>query len=70
MDSKNSKFKRLAELRANRALKDIRLIGNLSNKNYYAYNIEDVELIFSALRKEMKIAENRFKGSEKGRIKL
>ena len=58
--NKRERFKRLAELRANRVLKDIHLIGNLSNKNNYLYDDEEVDLIFSAIKKELRKAENKF----------
>jgi len=38
MKGKRENFVRLAEGRVNRALKDIRLIGNLSNRSAYSYS--------------------------------
>ena len=43
MKGKRENFVRLAEGRVNRALKDIRLIGNLSNRSAYSYSDEDVK---------------------------
>ena len=54
------KFKRLAEQRVNRAIKTVRLIGNLSNKSNYDYTDEDVERIFSALNAEIRACRARF----------
>jgi hypothetical protein len=59
---KRKKFVELAEARMNRALKDIRLIGNLSNRSAYSYEDEDVRRIFRALQKEMDVAKARFGG--------
>jgi transcriptional antiterminator len=60
MGVKREKFLQLAENRVNKAIKQIRLIGNLSNKNVYEYNDVEVKKIFKALKDEMKIAESRF----------
>lgn len=60
MSSKSEKFISLAEARVNRAIKDIRLIGNLSNKNAYAFTDEQVRTVFKALQKELDTAKGRF----------
>ena len=44
------KFKHLAEQRVTKALKQIKLIGNLSNRSNYAYDDADVRKIYKALR--------------------
>ncbi|HEY8435448.1 MAG TPA: hypothetical protein VIK63_00115 [Haloplasmataceae bacterium] len=59
-ETKREKFKRLAELRTNNAIKQIQLIGNLSNKNNYDYTEEDVKKIFKALKEEIDLAEKKF----------
>lgn len=63
MDDRREKFVRLAEQRVNRALREIRLIGNLSNRSAYSSTDEDVKKIFRALQKELDTARARF---EKG----
>lgn len=65
MNLKRNKFKELAEKRVNNALKNIQLIGNLSNTNNYDYNEEDVSKIFKTLKEELQTAEARFKISHK-----
>lgn len=62
--NKRLKFEELAEKRVNRAINDIRLIGNLSNKNNYEFEKNDISKIFSALEKELKIARARFVQAE------
>lgn len=57
------KFIELAEKRVNRAIKDIRLVGNLSNKSNYKYSDEDVRTIFAAIEKELKQARERFQAN-------
>ena len=65
MNSKKEKFKELAEKRVNNAIKNIQLIGNLSNTNNYDYNEEEVTKIFKSLKEELQLAETRFKISNK-----
>lgn len=60
MKNKRESFVRLAEARVNRALKDIRLIGNLSNKSAYSYTEEDVKKVFRALQREIEFARSKF----------
>ena len=64
MEEKRGKFVRLAEQRVNRALNDIRLIGNLSNRSAYSFTDNDVKTIFRALQKELDQAKSRFSDAE------
>ncbi len=57
---KRDKFKRLAEKRVNRAIRDLRLIGNLANRNTYEYTEEDVRKIVGALQRELSALRARF----------
>lgn len=59
---KRKKFIELAEARVTRALHDIRLIGNLSNRSAYEFGDEDVRKIFRALQKELDAARSKFGG--------
>lgn len=59
-ESGRERFVRLANARVNRALKDIQLIGNLSNRSNYQYNDHDVDLIFRALNDELKSCRTKF----------
>ena len=71
MSWKKEKFKELAEKRVNNAMKNIQLIGNLSNTRAYEYNDEDVKKIFKTLREEISIAESKFKSKDsRGNFKL
>ena len=60
MRDKQSKFVEIAEKRVTRLLKDIRLIGNLSNRGNYSYDPEDVAKIFAAIEMELKTSRKRF----------
>ena len=66
MRDKRKKFIELAEARVNRAIKDMKLIGNLSNKNSYEYEEADIRQIFRALQKELDTAKSRFAEGGKG----
>lgn len=54
------KFVDLAEKRVTRAIKDIRLIGNLSNRSNYSYTDEDVKKIHRTLKTELDALKTRF----------
>lgn len=70
MIDKELRFKRLAELRGNRIINDLRLLKNLSNKSNYSYTDNEVKLIFDAIDDELKIAKQSFKKDKKRRITL
>lgn len=54
------KFVELAEKRVSNALKNIKLIGNLSNKSNYRYDQSDVRKITAALKKAIVDMNARF----------
>ena len=58
MENKRDKFIRLAEARTNKILNMIQLLGNCSNTQAYEYTSDDVDAIFSAIEKELKITRN------------
>ena len=60
MRNKRQKFVDLAEARVNKALKDIQLIGNLSNRSAYEFEDADVRKIFGALQSGLNTAKARF----------
>jgi hypothetical protein len=60
--NKRGKFVELADKRVNRAIKDLRLIGNLSNRAAYEYSDKDVKAIIRALQKEVDTIRARFGG--------
>ena len=59
-ETKAERFKRLAESRVNRALKEIQLIGNLANKNNYEFTSEQASKIVAALSAEVRAVKQRF----------
>lgn len=58
--AKRQKFVELAEARVNKTLKDLQLIGNLSNRSAYDFEDADVRKIFGALQKALDTAKGRF----------
>jgi hypothetical protein len=57
------KFVALAERRVSNALKDIKLIGNLSNKSNYKYDDRDVKKITSTLTKALSDMKAKFESN-------
>ena len=47
---------RVCEQHKNKAIKEIQLIGNLSNRTYYEYSNADIEKIFGELREQLRIS--------------
>ena len=62
---KRAKFVELAEKRVNRAIKDLRLIGNLSNRSAYDFSEEDIRKIFRVLQKELDTSKGQFSRGDK-----
>jgi hypothetical protein len=58
---KRKKFIELANARVNRALKEMQLLGNLSNKRSYNYTEKDTKQILRALEGELDKLRERFK---------
>lgn len=61
---KRAKFVELGTNRVNRAIKDLRLIGNLSNRSSYEYTDEDAKKILRALQREIDDLKLRFRGED------
>lgn len=59
-EADRKKFVELAEKRVRRAIKDIKLIGNLSNRSNYKYTDEDAKKIHKALMAAISETKARF----------
>ena len=57
MNKKEEKFVELAEIRVNRALHDLKLIGNLGNKSRYTSTTQQRNKIIKSLRSALKETE-------------
>ena len=64
---KENKFKVLAKSRTNKALKSIRLIGNLANKSHYSYSAGEADQVLGALERELRVVKQKFRNSKSGR---
>ena len=63
MGDSRDRFVSLAEARTMKAIRMIRLVGNLSNRSNYTYSESDVAKIFSRLERELKTARQKFTDS-------
>lgn len=60
MRDKRSKFVQLANQRVTKALDQIRLVGNLSNRAAYDFGEEDTKKIVKALQRAVDATKARF----------
>ena len=72
MNNKEKKFKELAEIRVNRALNDLKLIGNLGNKFRYTSTPDQRKKIINSIKAAVKDMENNLtnQAEEKTKWKL
>lgn len=52
-ETRHERYRRLAANRQTRLLKEIQILGNLSNRKNYAYTAQDVADLFTPLREEL-----------------
>lgn len=64
MVTKRERFEKVAVARVNKIIKDLRLLGNCSNKNNYEYSEKDVKKIFSAIDLEVKKMKAKYLGKD------
>jgi hypothetical protein len=62
---RRAKFVRLAESRTKKALKAIRVIGNLANRSQYEYSDADTRKIIAALTSEVEALRNRLSDADR-----
>jgi hypothetical protein len=60
MESRKQRFNRIASKRTNDIIDKIRILGNCSNRSTYDYSEEEVNKIFLAINKELRISKDRF----------
>ena len=70
MESKREKFIKLTELRVNRIMEDLRLLGNCANAYMYEYTDEDIDKIFNAIEEEISTCKKKFSGIKIQKFKL
>lgn len=59
-ESKNERFRRLAESRGNRLIKEIQILGNLANRKNYDYSAEEVELLLGPVENALDQVRKKF----------
>ena len=62
-ETKYEKFKRLAEKRVNNIINDMRILGNLANKNNYNYKKSDINKIFKTIDDGVKKLKYKFQST-------
>jgi len=70
METKNERFRRIAEKRTNEIIEKIRILGNCSNKSTYQYSNEEVNKIFSTLEFELKQTKTKFTFKDRKKFNL
>ena len=60
MRDKRAKFVELANKRVTKCIRDLKLIGNLSNRSAYEFTDEDAKKIVKALQREVDSVRARF----------
>ena len=66
-EKKKQDFERLAEKRMGTLIKDLELLGNLSDTSNYKYDQEQVSEMFTALQNAVEESKKRFAPKKKGR---
>ena len=64
MTDGHKKFVKLAQNRTRKAIKDIRLVGNLSDRAAYDYSPSDVKQVLSAIESELGLVKQRFRDAQ------
>ena len=59
-ETKNERFRRLAESRGNRLIREIQILGNLSNRKNSEYTPEEVSALFGPIEDELAKAKGLF----------
>lgn len=67
---KHEKFRRLAKLRGDRIIKDLRLLQNLSNTSNYEYMPDEVRAVFGPIEDGLRAAKQSFYKNEHREIRL
>ncbi len=61
IETKDAKFKRLANKRLASVVKQLRLLSNLSNKSHYLYKNDEVDEITKMLKKAIRLNLKKYK---------
>ncbi|WP_038150487.1 hypothetical protein [Thiomicrorhabdus chilensis] len=67
MSTNRERFLRLSEARLEKTIKQIELIGNLSDKTNYSYHPDEVDDLFAQIDDALKQAKQKFKDKQKAK---
>ena len=70
MESKNDKFKRLANKRVPAAIDKLELIKNLANTNNYDYTKKETDEIIKALNKSLNEIKQAFNNKQESKFRI
>lgn len=59
-ESRNQRFRRLAESRGDRLIREISLLGNLANRKNYEYSHHEIEALFGPIEAELRAVRALF----------
>ena len=66
--NKRERFKRLATLRTKNVLRALKVLGNCANSNAYEYSDKEIEMIFSAIEKQLRSVKSKFQSSTRDKV--
>jgi len=69
-ETKEDRFKRIAEKRVQRVLDSIRSLSQCSNKRMYEWNEKQLKKIWNAIDKELTACRSGFENSEPEEFRL
>ena len=70
-ETKQERFKRIAEPRANEMLRRLRVLGNCANNQIYSYTPQQIEKIFTAISEEVEKTKSLFtRGTPPPKVEL
>lgn len=68
MNARSDKFIVLANNRVNKLIKQLKLVGNLSNKSHYDYSEDDAKKIITAIESEVRNLKQKFLKNKKNKL--
>jgi len=67
MQENRARFEKIAPPRVQNALKQIRLVSNLLNKNNYQYDDDEFDSILAEIRKELHLVSSKHESQKRGK---
>jgi len=69
-ETKEERFKRVAEKRVNRVLENLRLLSNCSNKSMYGWSDDQLKKIWNAIDKAVRDCKQSYENKNKKEFRL